>query len=221
MSTKRASRKGGAPTPTVSTPGTSPRPERPPSPLSPTRASRADERRSMQNLNDRLAVYIDAVRTREAEIQNLKQERSVIEETHSTEIIQTKNMFNKEIQHLRKALDKTSNENSRLQINNDKNEKEAKEAKTALALKSRDLDKADRDLKTLQSSYTDLLNRFNAADDELKQLKPENIKLNKRLEDSKKNLEDETLKRIELQNQLMSLDEQHKFESNVSILERA
>ena len=32
----------------------------------------------MQNLNDRLAVYIDAVRSREAEINSLKQERSII-----------------------------------------------------------------------------------------------------------------------------------------------
>ena len=90
-------------TPTVSTPVAAARPERPPSPLSPTRQSRNDERRNLQNLNDRLAVYIDAVRSREAEIQSLKQERSVIEETHSTEIIQTKAMYNKEIVQLRKG----------------------------------------------------------------------------------------------------------------------
>ena len=94
--TKRTSRK--AHTPVIEMPATTPsRPERPPSPLSPTRQSREIERRSMQNLNDRLAVYIDAVRSREAEIQSLKQERSIIEDTHSTELIQTKTMYNKEL----------------------------------------------------------------------------------------------------------------------------
>ena len=218
MSSKRASRKGGAHTPLVSSPSTSQRPERPPSPLSPHRQSRDDEKRSMQNLNDRLAVYMDAVRRREVEIQGLKQERSVIEETHTTEIVQTKNMYNKEIGSLRKALDKTSAENSRLQMNHEKAEREAKEAKTDLAMKSRDLDRLEKDNKALQASYNDLKNRFNNADSELKQLKPENIKMAKKLEDSKKNLEDETLKRVDLQNQLLSVEEQLKFENNVSIL---
>ena len=51
----------------------------------------------MQNLNDRLASYIDAVRQRDAEIAGLRQERSSIEESHTTEITQTKATFNKEI----------------------------------------------------------------------------------------------------------------------------
>merc|ERR1719270_1396694 len=36
----------------------------------------------MQNLNDRLASYIDEVRKRDIEIGNLQAERSTIEETH-------------------------------------------------------------------------------------------------------------------------------------------
>jgi hypothetical protein len=67
----------------------------------------------MQNLNDRLASYIDAVRSREAEINCLKQERSTIEETHTTEIVQTKAMYSTELNQLRKALDKVSSESSR------------------------------------------------------------------------------------------------------------
>ena len=40
--------------------------------------------------------------------------------------------------------------------------------------------------------------------DELKNLKPEYERLLKKLEDAKQNLEDETLKRIDLQNQLQT-----------------
>lgn len=169
----------------------------------------------MQNLNDRLASYIETVRSREAEIKYLREERSSIEETHTTEITQTKAMFNKEIGQLRKALDKVSQDNSRLQVNHDKAEREAKEAKQDLAAKAKDLEKLQRDFKVLQSSYNDLSTRATNAENDVKQLRPENARLAKSLETSKKNLEDETLQRIDLQNQLMSLEEQLKFENQM------
>ena len=114
------------------------------------------------------------------------------------------------------ALDKTSSENSRLQLNCDKAERDAKEAKQELASKTRDLDKTDREFKALQSSYNDASGRLTNAEAELKTLRPDHTRLTKRLEDSKKSLEDETLKRVDLQNQLLSVEEQLKFENQVS-----
>lgn len=169
----------------------------------------------MQNLNDRLVTYIEAVRTRDAEIAGLKQERSSIEESHTTEVTQTKTMFNREITQLRKALDQTAKETARLEISSEKAVREAREAKAELAAKTRDLATAERDLKNIQASYNDVLTRMNSAEADVKHLKPENVKLLKKLEDAKKNLEDETLKRVDLQNQLLSSEEQLKFENQM------
>ena len=44
-----------------------------------------------------LAAYIDAVRSRDIEISNLKQERSTVEETHTVEVTRIKTAYNKEI----------------------------------------------------------------------------------------------------------------------------
>ena len=75
MSTRTSRRASQPPpTPTVSTP---PRKERPPSPLSPSRVSRNDEKVQMRNLNDRLASYIDMIRSREAEIRGLQQVNTI------------------------------------------------------------------------------------------------------------------------------------------------
>ena len=46
-------------------------------------------------------------------------------------------------------------------------------------------------------------------------MKPENEILKKKLEDAKTNLEDETLKRVDLQNELMSKEESMKFENQM------
>ena len=50
---------------------------------------------------------------------------------------------------------------------------------------------------------------------ELQTIKPDYNKMASKLADAKKNLEDETLKRIDLQNQLQTMQEEHKFENSI------
>merc|ERR1719192_282709 len=87
----------------------------------------------MQNLNDRLASYIDEVRKRDIEIGNLQAERSAIEETHIEEVTTVKTLYGKELDQLRNAVDAIAREKARLEIEADKNGREAKEAKITLA----------------------------------------------------------------------------------------
>ena len=97
----------------------------------------------------------------------------------------------------------------------DKSGREAREAKAELSTKDKLLTATDRELKSLQAKHNDVLNRANNAEAELKTLKPDYTKLKDKFEDAKRNLEDETLKRIDLQNQLMSLEENLKFENQM------
>ena len=50
---------------------------------------------------------------------------------------------------------------------------------------------------------------------ELQTIRPDYNKMAGKLADAKKNLEDETLKRIDLQNQLQTMQEEHKFENSI------
>merc|ERR1711874_776721 len=61
----------------------------------------------------------------------------------------------------------------------------------------------------------DAINDKNRLADELRSLKPEYERMKNKLADAKKNLEDETLKRIDLQNQLQTQQEEAKFENQM------
>lgn len=108
-----------------------------------------------------------------------------------------------------------SKDKAKLEIEAEKSAREAREAKSELSTKDKLLTATDRELKSLQSKYNEALTRANNAEAEMKTLKPDHARLKDKLEDAKRNLEDETLKRVDLQNQLLSQEESLKFENNM------
>ena len=68
------------------------------------------------------------------------------------------------------------------------------------------------ELESLGSKYSDALKRAIRAEAELETLKPAHLEIKNNLDDAKRNLEEETLKRVDLQNQQTSLEENSKFE---------
>lgn len=91
-------------------------PPRPGSPLSPTIISRRQEKNELKNLNDRLAQYIELVQKLQNDKASLEYSLYSIEESHTTEFKKVKAASEKEIEDIRKALDRESSSKSALAI---------------------------------------------------------------------------------------------------------
>ena len=100
--------------PTVSTSSGSGNRQR--SNLSPTRLSRIQEKEELQNLNDRLATYIDTVRSLELENSRLNTLIRTTQETTSREVTNVKNVYERELADVRKTLDDTAKEKAKMQL---------------------------------------------------------------------------------------------------------
>lgn len=111
MATKSKRSGASTPAPSTSTPG-----GQVSSPLSPTRHSRLVEKVELQNLNDRLAVYIDRVRHLEQENARLSVQVQTTQETVTREVTNIKAMYEHELSDARKLLDETAREKAKLEI---------------------------------------------------------------------------------------------------------
>lgn len=86
------------------------------SPLSPTRLTRLQEKEQLCHLNDRLAQYIERVRTLETENQRLSLQIRNSEEIVVRERNNVRGVFEAELSDARRALDDLAKEKARLQI---------------------------------------------------------------------------------------------------------
>lgn len=186
--------------------------------LSPTRFSRIQEKHELQNLNNRLAAYIDRVKYLETENTKLTQELHSSQEVVTREVSNVKVLFESELEDLRNALDREAKEKSRLELENRRKILEVGELKTKL-------DKCTKELKESTpyiARFNELNSKFGQALIDNKNLKDTNKKLTKELAIEKKNikdvqktLEEEILQRVTAENKLQSLRENFKFKEEV------
>ncbi|XP_026463158.1 lamin-C-like isoform X1 [Ctenocephalides felis] len=195
---------------------------RPTSPLSPTRHSRLQEKADLQNLNDRLACYIDRVRHLEAENSRLSREIQTSEETVTREASTLRAMYDHELSDARKLLDDTAREKAKLEIDTKRLWEENHDLKTRLDKKSKDLILAENNARMYESRCSELNGKYNTAilerkkaTDDCKELEKELNKLRRQLEELRKNLEEETLARVDVENNLQSLKEELAFKDQV------
>ena len=107
---------------------TSSKPKRKTSPVSspkltfssPTFLSRLEEKEDLQNLNDRLAVYIDKMRYLEERNSTLAAEITSRKEKERQQASEVKSMYEGELANARQLVDEVCKEKSRIELENSK-----------------------------------------------------------------------------------------------------
>ncbi|KAM3938857.1 lamin-B2 [Leptodactylus fuscus] len=191
-------------------------------PLSPTRITRLQEKEELRQLNDRLAVYIDRVRSLELENDRLMLKVSEKEEVTTREVSGIKVLYESELADARKVLDETAKDRARLQIDLGKYRSDLDEVKKLLKKKDADLLQAQQRNKDLEALHFRSEAELNAALEEKRNLEADLANLRGQLakaEDAhsiaKRQLESETLMRVDLENRCQSLQEELEFRKNV------
>ncbi|XP_044110559.1 lamin-B2 [Neovison vison] len=194
----------------------------PATPLSPTRLSRLQEKEELRELNDRLAHYIDRVRALELENDRLLLKISEREEVTTREVSGIKTLYESELADARRVLDETARERARLQIELGKLKAELEEANKGSKKREGELAVAQGRVKDLESLFHRSEAELAAALSEKRGLESDVAELRAQLakaEDghavAKKQLEKETLMRVDLENRCQSLQEELHFRKNV------
>merc|ERR1719158_2311207 len=119
-------------------------------------------------------------------------------------------------------LDETAKEKAKWEIEAERHKTNNRELQAKFNDREADIERLERSNNILENQIVDAkkkaddaMNDKNRLADELRNLKPDYERMKNKLADAKKNLEDETLKRIDLQNQLQTQQEEAKFENQM------
>ncbi|XP_067935431.1 lamin-B1-like [Watersipora subatra] len=185
---------------------------------SPSRLSRLEEKDQLTTLNDRLAAYIDHIRSLESDNEKLTLQVQTFEETSRREVGNVKMLYERELAAARKLVDEVAKENAKLSVNVGTYKSEAEEW-------MRKYNKKDRELSALQKKYADLEaqlaeleGKLAAANSEKERwqleygrIRGEISELERQLASARKQLEEETLQKVDLENRVQSLKEELAF----------
>ncbi|XP_051028680.1 lamin-B2 [Acomys russatus] len=194
----------------------------PATPLSPARLSRLQEKEELRELNDRLAHYIDRVRALELENDRLLLRVSEKEEVTTREVSGIKALYESELADARRVLDETARERARLQIEMGKLQAEVDEARKSAKKREGELTVAQgrvRDLESLfhrsEAELAAALSDKHALENDVAELRAQLAKAEDGHAVAKKQLEKETLMRVDLENRCQSLQEELGFSKSV------
>jgi hypothetical protein len=116
------------------------------SPASPSRVSRLQEKEEMQNLNERLVIYIDTVRRLESENNRLQHTIQTYNESSVRDVADIKKLFETELEDAKRLIDELAREKARIEIEVNKYKAESEEA-------SAKFNKRDREFRQLEDTF--------------------------------------------------------------------
>jgi len=178
---------------------------------SPVRISRNEEKEEIAHLNTRLATYIDYVRSKETAADSISRKFTSFGEQHEEEIAAVKKLYEREIDGLRKALDSTANERSKLQVDNKKLIAEHDEMSELASRREKEVNVLERRVEMLERELASV--RADAG--KYGVLRADHNKLLKQFDALKKQLEGEAQLRTQLENKLQTLREDHALKAKV------
>lgn len=194
----------------------------PSTPLSPTRLSRLQEKEELRELNDRLAHYIDRVRALELENDRLQLKISEREEVTTREVSGIKTLYEAELADARRVLDETARDRACLQIEMGKLRADLEEATKSAKKREGELTVAQGRVRDLESVFhrseaelAAALSDKRALENDVAELRAQLAKAEDGHAVAKKQLEKETLMRVDLENRCQSLQEELAFRKDV------
>ncbi|XP_065544687.1 lamin-B3-like isoform X2 [Lathamus discolor] len=190
--------------------------------LSPSRLSRLQEKEELQQLNDRLAVYIERVQALEADNSVLQQRVAEQEEGTDRELSTLRLRYEAELADARRALDDIAMERATLQVELGKISEEHRQLHSRNSKKEADLNLAqarmrdlDAQLNAKEADLATALSENRSLENDLHELKDQVATLELSLQDTKKHLHSEMLRRVDLENHMKTLQEQMTFQKRL------
>jgi lamin B len=192
------------------------------SPVSPSRISRLQEKEEMQNLNDRLVIYIETVRRLEQENTRLQGIVLSYTENSTRDVGEIKTLYEKELEYAKVLIDDLAKEKAKYEIDLNKYKAEAEDALAKLAKREKEVKQLEQRLRATECEALEFKSRYETLQseashniNELERLRPLAADLEKQLKQLKKQLEDETLLRVDLENKNQTLREDLQFKSQL------
>uniref|UniRef100_A0A803XKR8 LAML3 protein n=1 Tax=Meleagris gallopavo TaxID=9103 RepID=A0A803XKR8_MELGA len=202
----------------LTTPSSRAAPPRP-SPISAAKLTRYGKKEELRQLNDRLAAYIERVRTLEADRSVLEQRLVDLEEASARELGCLRLRYEAELGDARRTLDDIAIERAALQVELSKIGEEHRQLHSRNSKKEADLNLAqarmrdlDAQLNAKEADLATVLNEKQTLENGVRELKDQVVTLELSLEDAKKHLHNEILRRVDLENHLKTLQEKITFQ---------
>ncbi|EYB95356.1 hypothetical protein Y032_0161g3389 [Ancylostoma ceylanicum] len=182
------------------------------------RDAREREKKEMSDLNDKLASYIEKVRFLEAQNRKLSADLDMLRSRWGKDTSSVRSMYEGELTQAKKLITQTGKEKDDLEkeirkLQDELNEYRRKfEEATKARLEDREkIDELLVKLSNIEAEINLLKRRIALLEEEISRLKKENMRLMAELQRARTDLDQETLNRIDYQNQVATLLEEIDF----------